>query len=131
MRATPVDLAATPVFTCDYCFDEGAQQNLYLKYHGVWYEFLLTGQEASEMVHTVTRLDVSADNVWRHLQVDLGKLLADKLTKETGAAPADLIVEQMVLADWSASADLRKYGFGANPGGTAVRYSNVGFMTNK
>jgi hypothetical protein len=128
MRSTPLDLAATPVFTCDYCFDEGAQVNLYLKYHGVWYEFLLTGQAAAEDVHTVSRIDVTADMVWRHLQEDLGKLLADKLTKENGVVPNDLIVEQMVLADWSASVDLRKYGFCANPGGTSIRFNNVGFV---
>jgi hypothetical protein len=128
MRATPITLSATPVFTCDYCFDEGAQVNLYLQYLGVWYEFLLTGQEAAENVHTVSRIGATADNTWRHLQVDLGQLLTDKITKETGSAPTDLKIDQVVLADWSISADLRRYGFGANPGGTAIRFDNVGFM---
>ena len=131
IRSTAVNLATTPVFTCDYCFDIGAQVNFYLQYHNVWYEFLFTGQTATEDVHTVSRIEGTADNTWRHLQVDLGRLLADKLTKENGTAPTDLTVDQVVVADWSASADLRKYGFNANPGGTALRFVNVGFAPNK
>lgn len=127
---TPRDLRATPHLSFDYCFDPGVKVNLYLRRQNVWYEFLLTGMEATEDVRTVGRLNAVADGQWRHLDADVGAMLAKYLAEQTKADPAtvDLTVQEMIVADWSASADVRHYGFGNNFGGLAIRFDNIAFV---
>lgn len=128
VTSTPVDLAAKPIFTCDYWFDKGAQVNLYLRWQNVWYEILMTGQEASENVKTAGRLAMQADGEKHHIEADLGKMLTAAIREKTGVEPPNLVIQEAVVADWSAPGDLRRYGFGVNPGGTVLRFDNVGFL---
>ena len=127
---TPRDLRATPHLSLDYCFDPGVKVNLYLRRQNVWYEFLLTGAEATEAVRTVGRLKATADGQWHHLDADLGAMLAQCITEQTktDAATVDLTVQEMIVADWSAGADARYYGFGNNFGGLAIRFDNIAFV---
>ncbi len=127
------NLAITPLLHFDYCFDAGVQVNLYLRRQNTWYEFLLTGKEAQEAnVFTAGRVTASADGQWHHLEADLGALLAQAIARQSGAAaPAtapDLSVQEVVIADWSATPDARLYGFGNNFGGQAIRFDNLAFM---
>lgn len=124
--ATPRDLAATPQLHLDYCFDPGAQINLYVRKENMWYEFLLTGKEAQQAdIFTVARLSALADGNWHHLAVNLGTALQTAITKQTGKAAADLTVQEIVFADWSAEPEMRFYGFNGNRGGLAARYDNL------
>ncbi|MHB9109886.1 MAG: hypothetical protein ACYDCO_22775 [Armatimonadota bacterium] len=127
---TPRDLRATPHLHLDYCFDPGAKLNLYVRRQNVWYEFLLTGSEATEDIRTVGRLKAVADGQWHHLEADLGTMLANFIAEQTKTDPntVDLTMQEMIVADWSASADVRAYGFGSNFGGTAVRFDNIAFV---
>ncbi|HEY3379426.1 MAG TPA: hypothetical protein VGL77_18260 [Armatimonadota bacterium] len=123
-----VDLTATPILYFNYNFDAAAKVNLYVNYRQVWYEFLLTGEEATEDVRTGGRIAATADGAWHHLHTDLGAMLSDAVTRDTGVAPTDLTAEQIIVADWSAAPDLRRYGFGQTPGGAAIRFDNFGFL---
>lgn len=122
------NLAAAPMLDFDYCFDSGVKVNLYLRRGTNWYEFLLTAPEAQEAnVFTVGRLPATADGQWHHLRANLARLLEDAITKQNGQKPADLVVQELVLADWSEPAEERQYGFGSNRGGMAIRVDNVAF----
>ena len=128
--ATPRDLRATPYLHLDYCFDLGVKVNLYLRRQNIWYEFLLTGKEAQEEIRTAGRLKAVADGQWHHLEANLGTLLADAIAAQTSEDPktVDLTIQEMIVADWSASADVRYYGFGNNFGGMAIRFDNIAFV---
>ena len=127
--ATPCDLAATPWLHVDYCFDAGAQINLYVRKDDTWYEFLLTGKEAQQPeIISTARLSGYADGNWHHLAVNLAAPLQAALNDLTGKAPADLRVQEIVFADWSASSTLHFYGFNSNPGGMVARYANFVLM---
>jgi hypothetical protein len=131
LAATPRDLRAAPLLHFDYCFDPGAKVNLYLRRQDKWYEFLLTGREAQEPnVVTAARLTAVADGRWHHFEADMGALLADVVARQTNgdAKTVDLNIQEMIVADWSASADARYYGFGNNVGGMAIRFDNIAFV---
>jgi len=123
------DLRATPVFHLDYCFDPGTMVNLYVRKDETLYEFRLTGKEAQEPnVFTVPgQLFCRADGRWHHLEYNLGDPLDAAITKRKGAKPTDLRVSEIILADWSSSADARYFGFGLNSGGTVMRFDNSAF----
>jgi len=131
LAATPRDLRATPNLHFDYCFDSGVKVNLYLRRQDKWYEFTLTGAPATESVITVPgQLQTIADGRWHHFEANLGALLADFLAKDAGmdAKTVDLNIQEMIVADWSADAIARYYGFGNNFGGLALRFDNITFM---
>lgn len=129
VAARNVDFAATPVLHFDYCFDPGAKLNLYVRVGGTLYEFLLSGKEATDTgLYTVTRIKAEADGTWRHWSADLGALLRQAIEKNTGAPAADLIATEVLLADWSAPAEMRHYGMGNIKGGTAACFDNVAFL---
>jgi len=127
---TPRDLRATPYLQLDYNFDPGVKINLYVRRQNVWYEFLLTGSEATEDIRTVGKLKAVADGQWHHLEADLGTLLANFIGEQTKVDPktVDLTTQELIVADWSANADARTYGFGNNYGGLAIRFDNIAFV---
>jgi len=130
LAATARNLRMTPNLHFDYCFDPGAQVNLYLRRGNAWYEFLLTGKEAQDTtVYTAGRIKAVADGQWHHLEADLGKMLADAIAKQTGTADGvELTIQEMIVADWSAAPDARFYGFGNNFGGVILRFDNIVFV---
>jgi hypothetical protein len=120
------NLTATPWLHVDYCFDEGAQINLYLHSGDTWYELPLTGAPASAQpdIMTVEALHGVADGKWHHLDVDIGNVLLRAITKRHDVAPKSLNLNEIVFADWHATPDLRAYGCGNNPGTMAARFAN-------
>lgn len=127
--STACNLATTPMLHLDYCFDPGAQVNLYVRKDNTWYEFLLTGKEAQEAnVYTVGALRGVADGNWHHLAVNLGAEIRRAIYRQVGKDPADLLIQEIIFADWSASPDLRLYGFGSNRGGMAIRFDNFALV---
>jgi hypothetical protein len=115
VRATSVDVAAHPLLQGDYCLDPGAQVNLYLRHGTMWREILLTGTRATDAAIIPAGAErVIADGRWHSLAMDL---LAHLPAAETR-------VDEIVLANWSTPALLRRYGFGTNPGGTVMRYAD-------
>ncbi|MHB9132109.1 MAG: LamG domain-containing protein [Armatimonadota bacterium] len=127
-NTTPRDIAQAPNLHFDYCFDKGTQINLYLRQGDSWYGCLLTGESARQgTIYPAGKMPALADGKWRHCSIDLGKLLTAAVTQRTGTAPKNLTIDEMVFADWSTPAELRAYGFGHNPGGTAIRFDNILF----
>jgi len=133
LLSAPRDLRARPHLHFDYCFDPGVSVNLYLRRQNTWYEFLLTGVEAQAadvVTGATTPVRVIADGRWRHFAADMGALLAEAIACQTGApaTDADLRIQELIIADWGAEADLRHYGFGRNRGGLAARFDNIAFV---
>ena len=56
--------------------------------------------------------------------MNLGKMIADAVNKQTGKEIVDTTVQEIIIADWSAPAAMRAYGFGNNFGGLAIRFDN-------
>ncbi|MHB9025354.1 MAG: hypothetical protein ACYC7E_14490 [Armatimonadota bacterium] len=120
---------STPLLHFDYCFDPGVMVNLYAQVNNTWYELLFTGKEAQEAnVRTLGRVPATADGAWRHLEVNLSKLLAEAISKQTGQPTGDFKLQALVCADWNTPPELRAYGFGNNHGGLAMRFDNMVFL---
>ena len=132
-----VDLQATPVLSMEYNFDKGARVNLYFLYNRQWYELLLTGDYAMANAYTISKGDVTrflkveADGAWHTLQLEVISLLREAIRARTGAVPDKLVIDEMVIADWSRPQEMRLYGNNINPGGMAIRLDNVTFQAVK
>jgi len=119
------DLQQTPLFHSDYCFDPGTQVNLYLKSQGIWYEVILCGTPATGLpCVALGSLPMLTDGQWHHFDADLGKLLTAAITSATGTPPQQLLVDEIVFADWGSKGDLQSYGIGNTPMGTVLRFDN-------
>ncbi len=126
---TGVNLNNTPILSFDYCFDSGTTVNLYARRGVTWYEIILCGKPGQDKnIFTATVSKVLADGAWHHTQLDIKSILIDAITKQTGVKPVDVGVDELVLADWGASPEIRPYGFGYNPGGKVMRIDNFCFL---
>ena len=120
------DLAATPWLHVDYCFDPGAQMNLYIHKDDTWYELPLTGMPATQQPNIITgrgapwggRREMASPGCgsWRRA--------AARGEQTARHGPSNLKVQEIVFADWTTTPDMRAYGFGNNPGGMAARFAN-------
>ena len=121
-----IDLLKTPNLHFDYNLDMGVKVNLYLRLNEKWYEVVLTGKLAQSAVFTIGKVTAVADGGWHHFEANVGKMLVDAITKQNnGVAPTSLKLDEIDFADWSASSDMREYGFNANKGGQSYCLDNI------
>ena len=127
MLATPFDLSHRPLLQLDYCFDTGVQVNLYLRWQETWYEVRLTGGVSEDStIIPAGQASAVADGRWHHLAVNLGALVLEAIERQAKTpVPEDLLVQEMVVADWTTTTLARQYGFGRNPGGVTLRFDNM------
>ncbi len=120
-----IDLLKTPNLHFDYNLDMGVKLNMYLRLSDKWYEVVLTGKLAQSKVYTIGKVTTVADGGWHHFEANVGKMLVDAITTQTGAAPTSLVLQEIDFADWSASSDMREYGFNSNNGGLSYCLDNL------
>lgn len=120
-----VDLLKTPNLHFDYNLDMGVKVNLYLRLNNKWYEVMLTGKPAQSEVYTLGKVPAVADGSWHHFEANVGKMLTEAITKQANVAPTALILQELIIADWSSNADMRDYGFNLNNGGKSYCLDNI------
>jgi hypothetical protein len=126
-----INLNNTPILSFDYCLDSNTLVNLYARKGTTWYEIILSGKPGQDKnIFTAGVSKVQADGAWHHSQFDIKSMMIDAITKQTGVKPTDVVIEELVLADWGASPEIRPYGFGFNPGGKIIRLDNFCFLPN-
>ncbi|HEY3417671.1 MAG TPA: hypothetical protein VGM23_12370 [Armatimonadota bacterium] len=129
LYSTPVDLAINPVLHFDYRFAAGARINLYLRRGNRWYGILLTGMPSSDPdILAAGQTPALADGRWHQVTVNLKSALERAIRQHFDVSPKDYLVQEIVLADWGAPADVRHYGLGDNPGGSSIYLDNIALI---
>jgi hypothetical protein len=122
--AAPFDAAKLSRLSFDYAIPPEATVNWHVRVGDKWYTIAFNGDPKQPGPYPVIGriANVIADGKWHHAEIDLAVCLRKAEVKVA------LIVSDLVLADWSAPANLRFYGMTRIPAGTVMHIDNFGLL---
>jgi hypothetical protein len=117
---TPFDASQFSRLSFDYAVPAGVTAHWYLRVRDEWVclRFADRGPASASFPMIGEIPDVICDGQWHHTEVDLQSCLRTRFPE------GDLRVESMVLADWTAPAEVRWYGLTTNPAGAIIHFDN-------
>ena len=120
----PFQVEHFPWLSFDYNIPAGVKVNWYLRVNTKWYAVLMSGDRSDGQEYaTIGRISqVICDGKWHHAQVNLQELLKKQFPDQE-----NLMLHEIVLADWSVPQQVKWYGLTQNGAGAVLHIDNFAF----